>query len=789
MMRHFHTTILGVMAMATTLATGCLAADYTVHVVEPAVTDHLILRDGPLPPVCKQTTKIKLYGCRGQYEPASFVVTAGKKLEAVQIEVEPIRGADGQWPQDALDVHVVKEYHGRSPAGPAADVPMLLVHDDTFLAIEPAPTEENPDARTNVARGPLRDAPHLLPLDIDQRRQFWVTVRIADDADPGIYKSSLHIVPANSEPTELELEIEVYPFDLRPPMIEYSIYYPVQLVEDDEPDWLTDKWGKLKKHQYQLELRNMMAHGLSNPNIYTGVRQLPDGSLDPSPLERILQVREEVGMGPGIPLYTMTGAAEPTRGELTDEQKAERIETVREVMAWAKKRGYPDFHWTGQDEAWGDWLASERDSFQAIHDGGGQTFVACSGDFFQIVGDVLHRPVLHVDISTPIDLFAKGNSITAEESLRRSAEIAQIINFEKHVDQEKYRRAIDGIHRLGRKIYTYTTLRPDMPDWQRRQEGLGLWRMGFDGVMNWAYVHIGGDLVNQATYFSMVLRLDGEVLDTLRWEGFREGVDDIRYLTTLMAVLNEATGRFPDDETIAETQAWIASIDAAHGDLDAIRREMAQRIIKLQDLGYKDKSPAEWLEGVDVDEIEIVTLDQPWRFKLVEAKPAELMGPKRDDFDPGTPGRWFDPGHDDSDWKPMQVGLGYTLGSGGGWGNESGNGWYRTELPLTAARRGRAHKYLHFSACDEDTWVYVNGNLLREHSYATTGKILSEIWLAPFVVSLNDAKLRGDDLLAVRVLNTEGMGGVWKPVHLVVTDQKLNEQQVKALIKLKAAKD
>ena len=137
----------------------------------------------------------------------------------------------------------------------------------------------------------------------------------------------------------------------------------------------------------------------------------------------------------------------------------------------------------------------------------------------------------------------------------------------------------------------------------------------------------------------------------------------------------------------------------------------------------------------------------------------------------------------------MQVGLGYTLGSGGGWGNESGNGWYRTELPLTAARRGRAHKYLHFSACDEDTWVYVNGNLLREHSYATTGKILSEIWLAPFVVSLNDAKLRGDDLLAVRVLNTEGMGGVWKPVHLVVTDQKLNEQQVKALIKLKAAKD
>ncbi len=31
----------------------CFGADYTVHVVEPAVTNHMILRDGPLPPVCR----------------------------------------------------------------------------------------------------------------------------------------------------------------------------------------------------------------------------------------------------------------------------------------------------------------------------------------------------------------------------------------------------------------------------------------------------------------------------------------------------------------------------------------------------------------------------------------------------------------------------------------------------------------------------------------------------------------------------------------------------------------
>ena len=42
--------------------------------------------------------------------------------------------------------------------------------------------------------------------------------------------------------------------------------------------------------------------------------------------------------------------------------------------------------------------------------------------------------------------------------------------------------------------------------------------------------------------------------------------------------------------------------------------------------------------------------------------------------------------------------------------------------------------------------------------------------------------------MAVRIRNTEGMGGIWKPVDLVLTDQKLTDQQVKALISVKTAK-
>ncbi|MAE65109.1 MAG: hypothetical protein CMJ18_12635 [Phycisphaeraceae bacterium] len=770
----------------------CHGADYTVHLVEPAVTDHLILRDGPLPRVCRNSSRIRLSGCRGQHEPASFVVTAAKRLKAVRVEAGPISGDDGTWPEDALDLRVVKEYYVRSTAGPMAAVPMLLVHDDSFLAIEPAPTEEDPDAMKNVARGPLRDASRLQPVDIEKRRQFWVTVRIPDDADPGTYTGRLRIVPQNGAASELTLEIEVYPFDLEAPMLEYSIYYPVRLAEEGESDWRSeDGWrsvARLTPDQYRIELENMVAHGLTNPNIYGGVGVGSDGSLDGSKMERILSVREEAGVGPGVPLYTMNAAAEPVDRALTDDEKTERIELVREVKAWYRGRGYPDVYWAAHDEAWGDWLARERDSMQAIHDGGGKVFVACSGDFFKIVGDVLHRPVLFIDLTSPLDAVAKKRQVGSGEALRSNAEFAQFINFERYASQEKYRRAIDGVHRLGRKIFTYSTYRAPLPDWQRRHEGLGLWRMGFDGVMNWAYCHINGEGANQAMHFAMVFRVDGGVLDTLHWEGFREGVDDVRYLTTLLTTLNKVQGYFPDDPLIAETRSWLGAIDAAGGDLNAIRREMAQRIIALQDLGHEDLTPAEALAGIDVERIRIVALDEPWRFKLVELDVDTVMGPDQDAADEGLQGRWFDPTVDDSQWTRMRVGTGYTRETGGGWGNKSGYGWYRTELPLANQDADR-FRYVHFSACDEDTWVYLNGREILEHSLESTGLLTSEIWITPFVVPLNDAALRGNDLLAVRVRNTEAMGGIWRPVRMVVSDRELTDQQVKAVIELDTAKE
>ena len=58
--------IVFVLGVVVALSAQAWGADYTVHVVEPAITNHLILEDGLLPPVCKEIKTMKLWASRGE---------------------------------------------------------------------------------------------------------------------------------------------------------------------------------------------------------------------------------------------------------------------------------------------------------------------------------------------------------------------------------------------------------------------------------------------------------------------------------------------------------------------------------------------------------------------------------------------------------------------------------------------------------------------------------------------------------------------------------------------------
>ena len=71
--------------------------------------------------------------------------------------------------------------------------------------------------------------------------------------------------------------------------------------------------------------------------------------------------------------------------------------------------------------------------------------------------------------------------------------------------------------------------------------------------------------------------MDG-VIDTIQWEGFREGVDDVRYLTTLLKAIENATGG--KEELAQEAMEWVEAIDP-DDDLQKTRAEVVKWILRL----------------------------------------------------------------------------------------------------------------------------------------------------------------------------------------------------------------
>jgi hypothetical protein len=70
------------------------------------------------------------------------------------------------------------------------------------------------------------------------------------------------------------------------------------------------------------------------------------------------------------------------------------------------------------------------------------------------------------------------------------------------------------------------------------------------------------------------------VVDTIQWEGFREGVDDVRYVTTLERAIASA----PAGKAVLAGQArkWLAALDPDAADLYETRAKMVDWILRLQ---------------------------------------------------------------------------------------------------------------------------------------------------------------------------------------------------------------
>jgi len=100
-------------------------------------------------------------------------------------------------------------------------------------------------------------------------------------------------------------------------------------------------------------------------------------------------------------------------------------------------------------------------------------------------------------------------------------------------------------------------------------------------------------------------------------------------------------------------------------------------------------------------------------------------------------------------------------------------GWYFQTLTVPEELAARKHLYLYFLRVNEQAWVYINGQPVFERSYASTGKGVGELTGAPFSFDAKTWLEPGiQNLIAVRVSHSTGLGGISFPALLVGTDEE-----------------
>jgi hypothetical protein len=281
-------------------------------------------------------------------------------------------------------------------------------------------------------------------------------------------------------------------------------------------------------------MKNLLAHGVDNPTESVPLEQL----------EIALKIRQEVGMNNDILYHTFEGLG----GWVV---KPVDVERLRKIVELATKYGYKEVYFYGLDEAQGDRLKESRPELEKIHSVGGKVFAAglatsLGGDSFDVIGDLQ-------------DLMVMSYTPLKEDAARW--------------------------HSRGHKIMSYANPQSgfEKPETYRRNYGLVLDYAGYDGGMTFTYYWFGWNDFNIWVPYrdhNFVYPTSDGVIDTIQWEGYREGIDDLRYLATLRKAI-ENVDKSGAGKQAKAAKSFIEKLDVNKADLNVVRNEMIGWILEL----------------------------------------------------------------------------------------------------------------------------------------------------------------------------------------------------------------
>ena len=505
----------------------------TLLVATPAISDSKKIFPDFLPNYADSMKAVKISLCRGEFEPASVVLWAPEQLKDVSVSIKPVDGLSitAQW---------VKCWYQSGTAirrGKRTLTPELLVNNDDIVKVDMI-RKQNIFKEASSMPGKWvypEDSEKLQPLKLlpaQFSKQIWLTAHASDNAVPGVYQSKIIVSSAGVTIAELPLKIEVLNFKLLPSKLTHGCY-------------VNTLWGGKSDKKVKNEMRDLVQHGISTICLREKPADLPG----------IIEMMRKAGLN-SDPVYLMNCVSPMVVPDAN--VKPEVIKGRLDVwLNAARKAKIKDLYIYMIDEAKGESLMKTKSIADIIHKGGAKTWCAFN------IGASYRKYV--------------GDSVDAVVYAGRPT-----------------RNAAAAAHRDGNTIFSYDNpqLGLELPETYRRNFGLLLWQMNFNGSFNFAWNWIfptrgkashPWDDFDSPVYrdHCMVYSTQTSVVKTIQSEGWREGVDDCRYLTTLEYWIKKAkdSGK---NQVAKAASTWLSKIkdgdSATLKDLDDIRSKMIRHI-------------------------------------------------------------------------------------------------------------------------------------------------------------------------------------------------------------------
>lgn len=523
---------------------------------------------------------VRILATPGEFEGASFLVFPFGDLDNVVFRVEPLKCGSETIAAEAMDLKVVKVWYQQGTAwcGFHADqlcpmpTPELLLHDETLVRVdhkrranylrceyEPGrtgyrwisftPSECGFSKRAGtsfICNNWIKDAPALQPVALQKHafKQFVATLHVPKAAKAGLYAGAVIAERDGRMLCRIPFEVRVLPFALPLP----------KTFRDPERDFLACAYVyRSLALDYPGIGRNFAEHNVRNPHL-----DVPTSETD---AKRLVATLRETGLNDKVLSKALpyAGWALSYPPKETDKHYLDYLHSYRTMTnAFVRLRREAgedaELIAFGCDEADAAGIRRERFNWQSYQQFGAKVFATTH----------FHKYLLFC-----LD-FA---NVPVQPSLPR-------------------KELVDSWHAANPDMriawYADPHSGPENPAFARRLYGWNTWRNDYDAFYQYiAFNNYWTEFwcARESNLRGLVLcypQCNG-VIDTLQWEGLREGVDDIRYGTLLRQLAFRAKASQDVDTVYAGRAAatWVAQVDHARSSLSALRYEMVARILDL----------------------------------------------------------------------------------------------------------------------------------------------------------------------------------------------------------------